>query len=117
MKKESKIIGDSFKASRVLDGICGNEALTKITEDNSWSKEIRDEAIKFFKEKLEAVTIKQAPNCVKNVGLQTEIFNVLKNIFTEITDCDFKLGIIDLNHGSLNKNTIQKNGKNFNSYG
>lgn len=41
LKKESKIIGDSFKASRVLDGICGNEALTKITEDNSWSKEIR----------------------------------------------------------------------------
>lgn len=108
MKKESKIIGDSFKASRVLDGICGNEALTKITEDNSWSKEIRDEAIKFFKEKLEAVTIKQAPNCVKNVGLQTEIFNVLKNILSETQTVDFKLGIIDLNHGSLNKNTIQK---------
>lgn len=49
IEKESKIIGDSFKASRVLDGICGNEALTKITEDNSWSKEIRDEAIKFLK--------------------------------------------------------------------
>lgn len=108
LKKESKIIGDSFKASRVLDGICGNEALTKITEDNSWSKEIRDEAIKFFKEKLEAVTIKQAPNCVKNVGLQTEIFNVLKNILSETQTVDFKLGIIDLNHGSLNKNTIQK---------
>ena len=108
LKKENKVIGDPSKASHVLNGICGHDSLTAITKNNSWSKKIRDNAVKYFKEKLKAVTIKQTQNCVKNIELQAEVSNVLKSSSSETQTVDFKLGIMDLNHGSLNKNAIQK---------
>lgn len=86
-------------------------ALKHIVKDNSYGITIRNEAIKFFKNKIKSAFYHINLNEITDTDFDLKVrtaLNLCANDGSEMQILDFKLGITNLKHGTLNKNVINK---------